>query len=381
MQSAAFDHPPAGTTSTGRRRHIGIDVARAVALIGVVVMNYHGMMNFRSGTPVSGDLLERIFHISTGVLSTRFAATFVLVAGVAVAFLTEIPQSSPPTSSDLISRNRLRLMRRGLVLLTTGYFLNQAWPGTIIFFYGAYFICAAFIFHLRTRILTALALCIAGAGVGIAIWQRLRFQEGRSTDWMNPPELDSIRDFLLRVFIGYTHPVLPWMSFFIAGLIMGRSWNAIVARSRTVMSISTLIVIASYVTATAARVFGWRDNAVMYALTSMQPGERGLLYLLSTAGIATIAVLAIDALATKHRKAAITTHLQRAGQMTLTLYLLHVLFFYVVVDWGGLVTGTGLSRALLVAGTYWLGAIAVASWWHHRLGTGPAERIYRWLGG
>ncbi|MFM7127568.1 MAG: DUF418 domain-containing protein [Actinomycetota bacterium] len=30
---------------------------------------------------------------------------------------------------------------------------------------------------------------------------------------------------------------------------------------------------------------------------------------------------------------------------------------------------------------YWILAVAAAAWWHHRLGRGPAERIYRWLGG
>jgi uncharacterized membrane protein YeiB len=73
------------------------------------------------------------------------------------------------------------------------------------------------------------------------------------------------------------------------------------------------------------------------------------------------------------------TALQRAGQLSLTLYLGHVLFFYIVYDWLG--WNSGLGWALLLATLYWVLAIVVGSWWHHRIGAGPAERLYRLLGG
>lgn len=38
-------HHPEGATSAGAPRLIGLDVTRAIALIGVVVMNYHGYLN------------------------------------------------------------------------------------------------------------------------------------------------------------------------------------------------------------------------------------------------------------------------------------------------------------------------------------------------
>lgn len=379
MSNTTFDHPPTGLTSRGRPRHIGLDVTRAVALIGVVVMNYHGMINFRGPAVRSDGLIERIFDISTGVLSTRFAATFVVVAGIAVTFLTHHTKSDNPQFS--LNNDRTRLVRRGLILLATGYFLNEVWPGTIIFYYGAYFLCAAVFFRWRTSLLSATAALVAAGGVGIAIWRRLRFQNGDSTTWMNPSDLDSLGNFLLRVFIGYTHPILPWLAFFILGMIVGRWWNLIVARYRIVIAVSMLIVLASYLLATMARLFSWRDNAVVYAVTSLRPDERGLLYVSSTAGIAIIAILVINQVAETFRHVSVITHLQRAGQMTLTLYLMHVFYFYLVVDWSGLVTGTGLTTALLLSGSFWLGAISWASWWHHRLGQGPAERLYRWLGG
>src|SRR3954469_12111532 len=87
-----FDHSPAGRTSAGTPRVIGLDVTRAVALIGVVVMNYHGYLNGPSGGTAAypgASFARRLFDPWQGVLSTRFASTFVLVAGIGVTLMTD----------------------------------------------------------------------------------------------------------------------------------------------------------------------------------------------------------------------------------------------------------------------------------------------------
>ncbi len=81
----------------------GPDVVRAVALIGVVAMNYHGYLILRgveSGAgSVDGGWLDELFDPWAGPLSTRFAATFVLVAGVGVTLLTRRAPSATPRAS------------------------------------------------------------------------------------------------------------------------------------------------------------------------------------------------------------------------------------------------------------------------------------------
>ena len=72
------------STSAGSLRRLpGPDVVRAIALIGVVVMNYHGYLIIKGGER-SGGWANDLFDPWTGPLSSRFAATFVLVAGVGV---------------------------------------------------------------------------------------------------------------------------------------------------------------------------------------------------------------------------------------------------------------------------------------------------------
>lgn len=331
-------------------------------------MNYHGMMNFRGPDVPPDDFPNRVFDISTGVLTTRFAATFVVIAGISVVFLT----TDDP-------RQGARLVRRGLVLLTVGYFLNEAWPGTILFYYGAYFVCAAVLYRLRSRHLALLAAVVTSVGVGVATWRRRRLLDGFSTAWMSPAEIHSLRDFFLRVAIGYTHPLCPWLAFFCIGMILGRNWSRLTGRPAPLALGALVAVIGSYVLATVMR--SRRDDALVHVLTAMTPNSRGLLYVVSTAGLAILAVIALNRSAETFRDSRIVRPLQRTGQMTLSLYLLHVLYYYAVVEWFGWCTATGLPVALLLAASYWVLAVVAASWWHHRLGRGPAERIYRWLGG
>jgi uncharacterized membrane protein YeiB len=127
--------------------------------------------------------------------------------------------------------------------------------------------------------------------------------------------------------------------------------------------------------------FDLRTNEVLYWVTSLQPFNRSLLYTLSTAAIAVIAFLVISQLSEKYQHKKMVTHLQRSGQITLSLYLLHVLVFYVFVNWTHMITPTGLDTALIFAGIFWVFAITIASWWEHHFGQGPAERLYRAIGG
>ena len=88
---------PASGHVVGRRLP-GPDVVRAVALIGVVVMNFHGylVLDDRNRDGVGTGWAAELFDPGTGPLTTRFAATFVLVAGVGVTLLT---RGRPPATT------------------------------------------------------------------------------------------------------------------------------------------------------------------------------------------------------------------------------------------------------------------------------------------
>lgn len=375
-----FDHAPAGHTRSGAPRIIGLDVTRGLALIGVVVMNYHGYLN-GGQTSDPATFLDRLFHPWVGVLSTRFAATFVLVAGMGITLLTNRSRASGDRAA--ITADRWRLVRRGVLLAVAGYALEWVWSGTIIYFYGAYFIVAAVLFTVRTRWLVLIGAASAAAGAGIAAWRIARETGGHPTHWLDPAP-NSPRDLLLRTFVGHTHPLLPWLAFVCAGMILGRALPRLAAiRARLIVGGVLAVAVTYAVNAVAAPPFSSVDPGDQRRAVwlSTRPFDRGILYTIGTLGSSIVVFAVVSWIAEHARDNAVIVALQRAGQLTLTLYVLHVLAFNLVVDWLGWIEPFSLGAALGFAAAFWAVAILVGAWWQKLFGPGPLERFYRGFGG
>ncbi len=353
-----------------KRRLPGPDVVRAIALIGVVVMNFHGylVLDERNNDGLGTGWAAEFFNPWNGPLSTRFAATFVLVAGVGVTLLTR----SAADDHDRVVAMRWRLARRGVLLYVAGLLLEVIWSGSIIPYYGAMFVVAALIFTLRSRWIVAIGVAAALAGWAIRLWRFDRVDAGHDTGWLTDPGHDSIRRYLFDLAINGTHPLLPWLAFLCAGIVLGRS--LVFARWRTA---AIAVGAALFAIATIGERSG--DTAFQRVLLSTDPFERGGLYVCSALGTALVGYACVDWLAERFPRP--LDPLRRAGQMTLTLYIAHVFVFNVVVHSLGWVEPAGLDVALACALVFWVVAIALAAGWQRRFGLGPAERVYRAFGG
>lgn len=351
----------------------GPDVVRAIALIGVVVMNYHGYLLIAAGdgpgstgTGWAADL----FDPWNGPLGTRFAATFVLVAGVGVSLMTS--RVTGEHDVDGIRAARWRLVRRGVLLYVVGLALDRIWPGTILTYYGAMFVLAAAMFTWRARWVVVAGTMAALAGWGLRAWRFEQAADGRSTAWLTSPDDGSVADHLFGVVVNGTHPLLPWLAFFCAGMVLGR-----VVRTTWWRPVAIAVGTTSFTVAGLVASVATTDRQAV--LLSTNPLQRGLLYTASALGTSLVAFAVIDWLAMRFPAA--TDPLRRAGQMTLSLYLAHVLVFELLVEWTGWIEPAGLDAALTFALLFWVAAVVAAVAWSRRFGAGPAERVYRWVGG
>ena len=363
LNTSTLTTPAAG----GTRRKPGPDVVRAVALIGVVVMNYHGYLILRGASRGSG-WADDLFDPWRGPLSTRFAATFVLVAGVGVTLLTRRSIGDPDRVTDM----RWRLVRRGAILYVGGLFLDTIWAGTIIPFYGAMFVLAAALFTLRSRWVLLVGAAAVAAGAVLSAWRFRQDEAGRSTAWLFSPDGGSPTSYVFDVFVNGTHPLLPWLGFFCVGIVLGRRLGR--PGWRTTAAGAGLMLFAG-----AKVVNGLADTEFSELVLSTHPFSRSVVYVASALGTALVAYVVVDVVAERFTDA--VDPLRRAGQLSLSLYLLHIVVFNVVVDWTGWVTPAGLGTSLAFAGTFWVVGIALAVAWHRRFGRGPAERVYRAIGG
>ncbi len=348
-----------------RDRVVDLDVTRAVALIGVALMNYQGYLLLMSRGTVGRSIVNHALDPWRGPLATRFAATFVTVAGMGVTLMTRRVVAAADRRA--ITEMRWVLARRGLLLYAFGAFLDWIWTGTILFFYGAFFLLAAALFTMRSRWLAVGAAVAATAGHLVAWWGL-----HHRVTWLLQPGPRSPRGLVFNTFVNGTHPLLPWLSFFLVGMLLGRlaPWSPRV-RWR----------LAAAGAGAVAAGYGLRALNPRSTLLSTEPYSRSAVYTLCAGGAAVLAICVVGWIAQATRHSPVTRGLAAAGRTTLTLYIGHALFFNLVVNVWHLVRPAGLDVAAALALGYWSVAILVAAWWHQHLGLGPAERVYRGFGG
>jgi uncharacterized protein len=344
------------------------DVVRALALFGVILMNYHGYL-ILDGAPRRDGALSELLDPWTGILSTRFAATFVLVAGVGVTLMTRSALGDPGRVRTL----RWRGVSSGGVLYAFGLAFDMIWPGAILPFYGAMFAVAALLFTLRTGWLVVVGAAAALAAWALAWWMVERRIDGHSTAWLTDPGRRSIRGLVFDVTVNGTHPLLPWLAFFCAGMVVGRILGSAGA-NRDI--IGTGVALLGF--AVVGRWLLWDDaDTRARAVFSTDPFDRGLLYVMGALGTALAAYGVISWLVDRLADVPVVDGLRRAGQLSLTIYVLHALVFNLLVDTLGFIDQGHVFTALLLAVVVWGTATVAAAAWQPRHERGPLEQVYR----
>ena len=376
------------------QRLASLDVARTIALFGIIVLNYHGYLNFQSTSSTTApSIFERWWHPFEGALANPFPVGFVMVAGMGVALLLQdVARANAHHAANEIARAhteaRWRLARRGLFLFTLGYGIEWIWAGTILPYYGAYFVVASIIATWSARKLIALAVISTFAAAIIQWWRLEQSFDGNLTTWLSPSTPNTPRDLMIRLFVDYTHPLFPWLAFFIAGILLGRHYHDIIKIRRKLLIAAVATAAFAYITNAIVNslVSDDADNGVSSALVwrhlvSTQPFDRSVLYVLASLGVVVAVFLIITILCEKFQNSLGVRLAQTTGQLTLTIYLAHIFIYNFVVTQGGLVQPTGLDTAMTMSIIVFVAAVIWANWWSPLFGRGPAERLYRRFGG
>jgi uncharacterized membrane protein YeiB len=263
-----------------------------------------------------------------------------------------------------------------------GYFVQWIWPGTILFYYGAYFIIAAAVFAWSSRHLIYLCVASIVAAACLSWWRASQLLDGNNTRWLSPSP-DTPRNLLIRTFVDYTHPVFPWIAFFIAGIVLGRYIHRLNEIRLRLMFAAILLMLATHAAnfVFAPRYPGSDHDFLLAKLLSTQPLDRGMLFSLGTLATAVVALCFVSLVVERAPHLALTQLFARVGRMTLSVYLLHVIFFNLLVHQLHWVGATGLDTALVLSLAFYVIALVLSNEWNKRFGLGPAERAYRIFGG
>jgi uncharacterized membrane protein YeiB len=350
-------------TSNKHERVAGYDVARAVAICGMVLINF-GV--YLLGSPHGGPgevVLRWLAHLPGG----RASSLFVTLAGVGIARMAY---------GDVSSARRTLLVRAALLLGLGALNLRFDWYIDILHFYACYLAIAA-IFFLRAtpRALLGSALAFAALGpvIAIAIPEDAR---------PYAPPLSPI-GLLRDALIDGVHPVVPWLAFLLYGMWLGRLDLREPSLRRSILARALAAFVTIEVVSLVLSVLAVRDErASSFLSLTHAEWSPSALYVLSAASSATaIIALAHEAVARApgHRLVRI---FGGAGQLSLTIYLVHA---HLAIGIPRFLLGQAHAMRVEWMLLYWVAFVLVvlplAALYRRYFTRGPVEWLMRRISG
>src|SRR5918996_1227482 len=209
LRTADVSQAPA--SSQPRQRLRGVDAARAIAVLGMVMVHF-------GPNPRPDTLLGNLYGVSHGRASVLFA----LLAGVGVALLVDGRLRGQGNTRRPTFLARGRLIFRGALLLPLGLWLQQLDHGAyvILQYYAVYFLFAALVLTLPDRWLLAGGAAVLVGGPLVYLGGQMIVPEWFTAD---PATLrDPISKMADDLLLTGTYPLVTWAAPLLFGLWLGR---------------------------------------------------------------------------------------------------------------------------------------------------------------
>lgn len=375
--------PPPATT----QRLVGVDATRGIALLGMMAVHALWVADAEGN-------VTWVYDLAAG----RSAATFAVLAGVGIAFMTGRRQVVGPDRKGVAASLTARALLIGLIGLALAYAEVMS---VILVYYAVLFVLA-----IPLTFLPSWALAVTGTAtaLGMPVVSHVLRPGLPEASGDNPAFAQLLTDpggLLAELTLTGVYPALPWVTYICAGLLIGRLrlssprvavWlvgvGAAVAAASSLASWWALRSLGGqdelYATAgeagmtsdevTEILIFGTdgtTPTTTWWWLVTDAPHSTTPLDLLHTTGVAVAllgALLLLAAFAARRSRPLMTAMdaLGAAGGMTLTLYTAHVMFMNSPLDVFDATTGY-LIQVLV--------ALLVAYAWHRRVGRGPLETV------
>jgi uncharacterized membrane protein YeiB len=355
-------------------RIAGFDLARAVALLGMVFVNYKYLME------ADEDGVPWLLRLS-GWVDGRPAVTFVILAGIGMSLLKTYNLRA--NRFHPFAKPYSTMLKRAAFLFLSGLLFSRIWYADILHFYGVYFAVAVFLVDASDRLL--FTLC--GAVLVFSLFLTMHFK------FVSPPTIESVWDpgfwtqkgFLEDLLVNGCYPVFPWIVYFLFGIWLGRQNLSDCRLQKKILLIATMGIVVSEAVALLVENLLISESALegipllIFAIDT-SPFSSSILSIFSAGGTALLVIVLSMKLAKKAGPSKWLKPFLATSQMTLTLYIAHIgIFQLFLLLTDGPERQPSLELAWLWAAVFCLLAIPFASCWVHHFGRGPFEKIMRWV--
>ena len=361
--------PPASLPH-GQKRIAGLDLARYLAFLGVVWVNYTVLHFHETGNKG----IETLFQGNA-------AALFVTVAGVGISLLSR--QARATRDTQVVKKAQSVLRKRALFLAVLGMILVAlGWQADILHYYAAWLFMATFLLLASNRSLwIAMAVCV------VVFYLSLPWYE-RGWDWetLNYTDMWTATGFLHNLFFNGWHPIFPWFVFILVGMLVGRTdlsnlktrrrigWIALVVFVVfEILSIGALQIAKHY----GADISYGGEAAALLGTASIPPS---IFYLTTGAGAAIVFLVICFDFAERFGTTRLVRWCAITGRHLLTHYTLHALIFLALYMMNGQKM-PAYPYLLTAAFTNFIGAMIFSVLWNQRFNQGPLEMVMRRFSG
>ena len=351
-------------------RIIGYDFARGLAIIGMVFVNFKVVMVAETDT-----FLYRLVEL----LSGKASALFVVLAGVGMTLMYQ----SAKRKNDLskIKQVKISLLKRSAFLFVIGLSYYSIWPADILHYYGLYLPIGILFLSVSRRWLqiTSLLLIIAYSVL------MLFFNYEAGWDWNNLEYTDffTVNGFFRNLFLNGFHPVLPWITFLLTGIWIGRlNFNDVKVRKQvTIFSLLTFVIfkgISMSLVYTLSLLSPTEATDIEYFLgtTPMPP----LFFYMITASSLAVFIISISIyFSQRFSHTLFIKQMVNTGQLALSNYFFHVVIglFFIELFFGKLEQSFSINFTFVYAVFYSFFMIIFSHLWRIKFKRGPLEYIMR----
>ncbi len=355
-------------------RILGYDFARAFAIFGMVIVNFKIVMSASTGS--------KWLIWAAGLIEGRAAATFVILAGVGISLMTA--KARLDLSSSPMSRHRLSLLKRSILLIVLGLSYSPIWPADILHFYGFYIAISILLLSVKDRILILCSIISSLAFVLLI----MVFDYETGWDWITLTYNDfwTLSGTVRHIFFNGFHPVFPWVAFLFIGMWMGRLDLSSLHLRRKIMLVSAILWVGTELLSHQALIYLDKNPSFIspgeaQAIFGTNPMPPMPLYMVSAGSAAFFFIMLCISLTSMFADHRWVDILCKTGQMSLTFYMAHVVIGMGVLEFIGELKNQSIEFALACALLFNILSIIFAYFWMSKFKIGPLEKIFRKLSG
>lgn len=307
-----------------KERIIGIDIARALAVIGMIIVNFKVVLGGENG-------LSWVKSFASA-FDGKAAATFVVLAGVGLALMTN--SALRYNDSQKLQTARIRIAKRALFLLIVGLSYIVIWPADILHFYGIYMLVILLLISSKEKIILISALAIILLyPLLIIIWS---YETGWNFDTLEYLDFWTFNGFFRNLFFNGFHPVIPWTSFIFFGFWYGKqdlNSDRFIKKAFWVSLIAFVVIqILSHLSISFLSEGNEQAASELSQIIGTKPMPPLPIYMFNGIAISISIISACIIIGKRFSTNKLLLALNKTGQLALTFYVAHVIIGMGIIE-------------------------------------------------